>query len=461
VEVRGDNRGPHTIEEIDKIYAGLRARFPNAVVTAASLSDIAGAVEPYRERLPVVTGEIGDTWIYGVPSDPVKIARYLEVARLRREWIGNRKMQPGDSTDLAFLRHFLLEAEHTWGTDTKRWLDFEHYTPADLARMLDQPKYKVVLSSWSEKRQDLFNGLAALPAPLRAQAESRVQALRPVEPQTGGWAKCPAGEIETRHYAIVLDPKTGAITRLRNRKTGRDWASPKHPLAQFSYQTLSKADYDRFFAAYLLSKAAWAPKDFGKPNIDRLGAASRTWQPVIEECSRRRDAGAHRILARLRIDDGEAQKAGLVAWPQKMYLELVLPDAEPVVDIRFSWFDKAANRMPEALWLTFQPAVSDPRGWMLDKSGSPISPFDVVAGGNRTMHAILGGARYRGPEGTLRIETLDAPVAALGERQPVHFSRQQPDLAKGLHFSLFNNGWGTNYVQWFGEDMCFRFRISA
>jgi hypothetical protein len=171
--------------------------------------------------------------------------------------------------------------------------------------------------------------------------------------------------------------------------------------------------------------------------------------------------GGHRILAQLTIDDAPADKAGRVAWPKKMYLELVLPDAEPIVDIAFSWFGKAANRMPEALWLSFQPSAADPRGWLLDKSGGAISPLDVVTGGNRAMHAVLGGLRYKGPEGALTIETLDAPVVALGERLPVHFSRDQPDLAKGFHFSLFNNGWGTNYVQWFGEDTRFRFRISA
>ena len=77
------------------------------------------------------------------------------------------------------------------------------------------------------------------------------------------------------------------------------------------------------------------------------------------------------------------------------------------------------------------------------------------------MHAVLGGLGYKGPEGALNIETLDAPVVALDERLPVHFSRKQPDLVNGFHFNLFNNGWGTNYVQWFGEDMSFRFRISA
>jgi hypothetical protein len=55
------------------------------------------------------------------------------------------------------------------------------------------------------------------------------------------------------------------------------------------------------------------------------------------------------------------------------------------------------------------------------------------------------------------IETLDAPVIALGVKSPIFFTRDQPDLSQGLHFSLYNNTWGTNYVQWFGEDMRFRF----
>jgi hypothetical protein len=77
------------------------------------------------------------------------------------------------------------------------------------------------------------------------------------------------------------------------------------------------------------------------------------------------------------------------------------------------------------------------------------------------MHAISRNLTYRDTRGSLTIETLDAPVIALGERSPIAFSKNQPDLTKGIHFSLFNNGWGTNYIQWFGEDMQFRFVLRA
>jgi hypothetical protein len=140
-----------------------------------------------------------------------------------------------------------------------------------------------------------------------------------------------------------------------------------------------------------------------------------------------------------------------------MYLEVVLPEADPAVLVNFSWFQKNPTRLPEALWLTFQPQAPDERSWTLDKVDQPIDPHDVVAGGSRHMHALTTGLTYRDARGALSIDTLDAPVVALGVRSPLCFSNAEPRLSQGAHFCLFNNAWGTNYVQWFGEDMRFRF----
>jgi hypothetical protein len=117
--------------------------------------------------------------------------------------------------------------------------------------------------------------------------------------------------------------------------------------------------------------------------------------------------------------------------------------------------------MPEALWLTFNPIAEDPNGWKLDKSGEWISPFDVVASGNRHMHAVQQGFKYESGGAAFSVDTLDAPIVALGERDPILFSNDQPDLSKGLHSCLFNNCWGTNYIMWYGEDLRARYVIRA
>jgi len=462
VNMCGENDGPHSVDEIKRDYAELRRQFPNAKIAASNLTEIATAVESCRSTLPVVTQEIGDTWIYGVPSDPVKVARYREVSRLRREWIAQGQFRAGDAADLGLLRRLLLVPEHTWGVDTKRLGDYDHYTPKDLAEVLDKPNFRVMETSWAEKRNDINEAISNLPEPLRTQAVERIGELRPTEPERAGLEPHRAeSEIETAHFVLELDPKTGAIRRLRAKNTGREWSSPERPLALFTYQTLSKADYDRFIASYIVIKTWWAPQDFGKPNIEHFGAQSRVWLTTLADCWSGKVANGHRLLALLHIDDAESERSGIVAWPQKLYLELFLPDAEPAVHINFLWFGKSANRLPEAMWLSFLPQAPEPQGWMLEKVDRLVSPFDVVRGGNRQMHALSNALRYNDAQGSFSLETLDAPVVALGEKSPIYFSDAQPEISKGIHFSLFNNAWGTNYIQWFGEDMRFRFILRA
>jgi hypothetical protein len=77
------------------------------------------------------------------------------------------------------------------------------------------------------------------------------------------------------------------------------------------------------------------------------------------------------------------------------------------------------------------------------------------------MHSLSKGFEYRQAGQTFAVETLDAPVVALGERTPLLFSNTQPDLSTGIHSCLFNNAWGTNYIMWYAEDMRFRYVLKA
>ncbi len=459
--VRDDNAGPHTAAEIATMHSQLATQFPNAEILACNLSDMATAIAPHRDALPLVTQEIGDTWIHGVASDPLKVARYREVERLRHHWISTGKLVSGDETDLSLLRRLLLEPEHTWGTDTKTWLDFDNYKPADLERMLDTKNYKVVQFSWQEKRKDLLDAVATLPDDLRAEAENAIEKLKPTEPAIGPGSR-PAGKtIETAHFVLGMDPRTGAITRLHNKTTGVEWAGDSNPIGMVAYQTLSPKDYDTFIKSYLTTTADWAFKDFGKPNIDRLGAESRTWLPGSATIHVEETPDAHRILIQPRFEDEDAFQSGRASFPRKVYVELVLPKANAVIRLSLSWFQKPPTRLPEALWLTFNPRVPDPKQWTLIKSDEEVSPFSVVESGNRHMHALSKGFNIGNGTSRFEVATLDAPVVALGERTPLLFSNQQPDLSRGIHSCLYNNAWGTNYIMWYGEDARFRYVLNA
>jgi uncharacterized protein DUF5054 len=458
VEVRDDNSGPHTIDEIHEIYSKLRGQFPGADVRPSNLTEIANSVKKYEDALPVVTQEIGDTWIYGVASDPTKLRHYRELLRLRSEWIKQGKIETANPTDLVFLSKFALAVEHTWGTDTKTWLDFDHYTPRDLSSMLGNSKYRTVTGSWVEKRDDIQDGVNLLPPPLRQEAKTRLSGLQPSLPKISEpqWTEV-HDLIETRFFRIGVDQKTGAITKLENKKTGTQFASEQNPWALFTYQTLSESDYDRFLKSYITVQTDWAPKDFGKPNIGRFGAQSRKWNATSTKIWQSQGNDADRILVELLFPVQNVD--AVTAWPEKAFLQIDCPHDASIINLDLSWFGKRANRLPEALWLTFNPDPRKQQNWRLSKLEQEVSPFDIVGGGNRHMHAVTGPLSYKDENVRLRIDSLDATVISLGVMSPIYFSKDQPDISQGFHYSLFNNGWGTNYVQWFGEDARFRFRL--
>ena len=461
--VRGDNSGPHTAEEIAAARAEYGKRFPNAEIVACNLSEIANAVAPHHDKLPVVTGEIGDTWVYGHAGDPVKMSRYREVARLREKWIAAGEFQCGDKTDLELLRHMLLEAEHTGGADTKVWLDYDHYKPADLAQMLDTKGYKVVAHSWEEKRQDMLDGIATLPVKLKAAAEKAIADLRATEPAVSQRSlENMAGKtIETEHYLLTIDGKTGAMTRLRNKKTGREWASAEHPIGLFTYQTLSQEDYQHYLNTYVQIKEDWVWHDFGKPNIEKFGAVSRDWHPERASAHGEEYNDEHRIVVRMQMVEDAAFHAGIAAYPRMVFYEMRLPKSEPAIHLTMTTFKKPATRLPESMWLTFNPIAEGRKGWTLDKSNEAISPWEVVANGNRHMHSLWTGFEYKETGNRFAVETVDAPVVTLELRNPLVFTNDQPDLSKGVHANLYNNAWGCNFISWYSEDMRFRFVIRA
>ena len=453
----GDNLGPQTADEVRAIYRETRRRFPGAEVTASTLDAYAAALVRVRGSLPVVTQEIGDTWIHGGGTDPKKVARYRELLRLRRRW-----QAAGQELPEMFSRSLLLVPEHTWGLDVKTHLgDPEHFRTAEFQAQRNEPNYRKLEASWAEQRAYIDSALAALgDSPLAAEAQAALAGLEPVRPALSTYELLddPGELFETPHFTLAFDIR-GALAYLRQQEGGRLWANPAHPLALLRYQTFSQADYDRFFRQYIHNKhetLLWALGDFTKPGMDGAGAESRDWLPRLQALYWRPEAAGVRFLTQMALPE---EASALYGCPREAYLTIYLPDAEPALYLDLQWFDKPACRLPEALWLSFCPPIVRARGWTMEKMGQWLSPLDIVRNGNRHLHAVGQGVRYADRRGSLTIETLDAPLVAPGERSLLDFDNRRPPLHSGMHFNLYNNLWGTNFPMWYGEDARFRFVI--
>lgn len=436
INLTGDNHGPHSIEEVHRIFASLRERYPSARIVAASLNDVAAALEPMRADLPVVTSEIGDTWIYGYGSAPLRMARFRELGRLYDGWIRQGRLAPDSDAAIDFAVRLGMIAEHTWGADVKTHLrnwdkyDFDSFTAAR-----SQPEFLFTEQSWRELDDNIDKAVALLPDPLREEAR---EALKQV------------GEVDRR-------PVTGNDSDRKLDAAGRyafETKGVKCLLGGIAYQSFSNDDYTRFQDAYLTSHVQWAIEDNGKPGLDRSPARSATIEARVAKCSAERSREGRRIRTEMvfpedaRIDPRVLPEAVRCQWE-------IARDGRSVawtVDL----VGKPANRMPEAYWVSIQP--EELLSVVAEKTGGRVDLLDVVPGGNRQMHGIDRYVDLVTRRGTLRITSPDALLVVVGERNALNYSTQLPDLRQGIHFCLFDNLWGTNFSMWWGGDMRYRFR---
>jgi hypothetical protein len=460
----GDNLGPQSTGQVLDVYADVRKKFPTAEVFASTLDNFAARLSLIRTSLPVVNQEIGDTWIHGVGSDPIKVSRFKELSSLRAAWLQQQPALSREKRFKTFSRRLLMIPEHTWGTDEKTYLgDHENYSAEDFTAAREKPNFQKFQSSWVEKRaypQEAVNALEDLPQ--AAEALQHLQAIRPQELDLSTWKPLKDPEELKRSAGLGLrfEAETGALISLQSETNRQDWAADDHPLAWLRYQTFSAEDYERFFNQYIIPverKSGWAREDFTKPGLELAGPVSRFWQPRVNERFYRQNNGDLSFLFHLAAEPESAQTYGC---PRDFWLQYRCNSNRPSIEVELQWFHKKACRMPEAIWLTFLPQLTGKEDWRIEKMGQEISPQEVVPFGNRHLHASGKYVLWRNESTSLKIRSLDAPLVAPGKPSLLDFNNDQPQLTDGMHFNLLNNLWGTNFPMWFEEDCRFRFEIS-
>lgn len=454
-----DNLGPQTLDQVREAYNHLRLEFPGSKVAASTLNDYASALWTVRDSLPLVTAEIGDTWIHGAGSDPLKVARFRHLSRVRQDWLRRSVYSGRESRFRDFSRRLLMVAEHTWGMDIKTHLaDTTNYRPKDFQVARGQQNFKKVEASWQEQRAYLEEALDALRNPiLKREAKQQLLALLPVPPNLKGWQKLAGSPLTLRNdnLSVEIDPQTGTLKDLRWQRFPQAKFDSALPTGLITYQSFSKSDYDRCWQQYIRKTPEviqWAKADFEKTGLCDGDAISREWQPELRDAY----AKENDLLLFLTFSEEAGRDYGA---PGLVTLEWHFAPDEPHADLVVQWFDKPACRLPEALWFSFASLSPAPVRGLVDKLGEWIDVQDVVSRGARSLHAAGKGIRMENDLTRLEIEPLDAPLVTIGRRKPLNFDDQLPNLREGIHFNLFNNLWCTNFTMWFEEDMQYRFRI--
>ncbi|SMY07299.1 DUF5054 domain-containing protein [Flavimaricola marinus] len=438
-----DNMGPQNVGQVVETWDRMVEDNPHDYIRASTLDDYWNDLRAHRDKLPVVTQEIGDTWIHGIGSAPRRLSRFLACQRAFDGF--SDALTPKRR---AFGRKLLEVAEHTWGVDIKTYLrDDKAWDRADFeaARSRD-PRFAIVEGAWREQDVFIDEALALLDHTDVALVDDI-----PNVPTVSGTITPLSEPLQIGAFEAQFDTSTGALLSLRrDGKLLLEARDDGAGIFAYSQRAYSADKVESYLGSYLTHRYHWAILDHTKPGLSNAKTQrSDTFQPTrttaFVEKNRAliaaempsdavRDFGAPRQV----IWDYEAQQDAL-----HLTLHLI---------------GKSANRQPEAGFCHFEPKIGDD-SLKVEKMALRLDPLNVPPHGNRQLHAVQA-IEVANAAGPLRLETADAALFGLSSQPFLNHTTVLPEPEKGGRFVLFNNKWGTNFSMWTEGDFAFRFKLS-
>ncbi len=262
-----DNTGPPASPAaVEAWWASTQARFPSARVILSSLDAFTEAILPMAERLPQVTGEIGQSWSYGAPADPLKVSAFRAARRLRNEAVEAGWLVEEDPALLAYERRLWVGGpEHNWGLCFGCYLGHArgpqgNWSNAHFHALRARPDYAFVESGNVEKRN------FTLPLPLTGAespgytryvgelAAQAAQLLVTGPPDLTGFSPVDATQTFPacgRFASARFNASTGALSSLVDGLSGWDWgAGSAAGLGALHYRTYTENDFDTWNYEY-------------------------------------------------------------------------------------------------------------------------------------------------------------------------------------------------------------------
>ena len=434
INFTGDNHGPHSYERVKKIYADLRKRYPQAQLVGASFNDVARELLLIKKDLPVVTSEIGDTWIFGYGGAPIRMAKFRAVSRLYSQWLNEGKIKKDSDVALDFAAELGLIAEHTQGVDVKTHLrQWDKYDMDKFLKGRSEGVFSMAEASWKEIDNYIDSAIAFLPASLQKEAREVVAEVDKVKLEDNSKMKPMARKRWEQ-------PIAGGMT-----------------LAGLSYQMFDGDDYDDFQNRYLRARYGWALDDLGKRGLKESHAVSVTLYAQTMAQSVRKEKKGTRIITELRFPENE--KVDKRVYPERIQVNCFTTKNGKRSEVALTIYGKPAVRLPESYWLSF--TVPGIESVIAEKMGERVNLMDVVEKGNRQMHGIDRYVDLITSGETIRISSKEAFLLNVGEAQGLNYSTNYPDKRKGVHFNLNNNLWGTNFSMWNEGSLTYHFVIET
>ncbi len=371
--------------------------------------------------LPVVRGELSDTWIHGAGAYPAAMSVYKRSLRRIR---AAEKAAAAKGIDLSelkknFYKTALLFSEHTFGANVLKFLGKDRrYDKQSLWEdRQTKPGYRLAEKSWKEQE---------------GYAEN-LRMLSVMAAQMAGSTEEPCGktlpfEIKTRGNVLDVLFPDGQIISL-----------------SYEYIVFGQGDLHRYMKEYLVRFWEWSLSDYG-----------RYGYPSVET-----GKYVSRIVKTKKTPNGYS--AEFMQAPQSIeeygnFKNVRIDLSYTSQGLRFIFFGggKEATPMVEAGNLVIDLHRRGKKFAVRQGDQTIDVKRNIINGANHNLWAVNESASI---DGTV-LHTYDAPLVSFWKNGVCRYWDRplRSDRAKFV-VNLFNNHWGTNFPQWIEGNFSFEFLL--
>lgn len=423
-----DNCGVQSHTVIEQLKRQALEAYPDAEFTTGTMDDFAEEIlKCDLSGLPVIRGELGDSWIHALGAFPESTAKIREARKIFRELEKNKDLTRDTQYQLLKEKYYenaLLFGEHSGGVDTKKYLADRVYKKEELKKKLQSEMYVYANQGWDQERK---------------WASDCLDAANEAKKQFSGL---------TDNVASVTDNEYWNLRMENNLIVAHNKITDEKIVFDYLYEVIGKKRMEKYLDEYLRMKVDWSIEDFGRkayPDVD--------------------DAEFGLILSDANIN--------------KEFVEAKYTTPEQSVkeygnsnDIRIK-----ASAVGKELWISVEMFEKEPTTYIegghfvlnfekpfekiiVQKSGIEINPdTDVVLGANRGIFAVDEYVKVNG----MKINPLHTPLVSFGESKIYRCccgDYKQSKTPKVV-FNLFNTMWGTGNPQWISGSYKFDFCLTV
>jgi hypothetical protein len=256
--------------------------------------------------------------------------------------------------------------------------------------------------------------------------------------------------VENHRYVLMFEEASGNITELYDKKMNVALLKRRNEKSVFLYQydCYGSEDITNFLKKYAYRFSDWGIKDFGRENYPEC--EHRTYQPIFKSYSIDMNTISFIYQA-----EESAQRFGDA---EGIRLEVTLPPKGEELFVSLHLTNKKETPYVESGTLLF-PFAQESAQYKINKSNNLIDPSkDIQMSANHVFYCIENFITLMNGRKGLCIIAKDTPLISLGETGVLKYRNEYEDPAEPItYFNLFNNMWGTNFPQWIGGDLSYRY----